>query len=359
MKIKKSQLFNLIVFIAGLIFIFFLIRGIGWGKTQKYLNLMGYSFLWLFPIYLITLIGDTFSWKLLIRHKVSLIRVMLVANAGTAINAVTWGGDGGEFVKGNLIQEDIGVPESVSSLLLWNFIYAITKKNLMFIGPILYLIFGPFESDPKPISILFAWGFIAAGIITSIHLPVFYVLVKIYGVEKVAKVLHRLPLVRRLDLDKVLSFARKIDEAFNAFGKDHKLRLFLSGLLLFISHVSVCVEIWFVLKVMGMNIHPITSVVLFSGASIIQSIISFSPVEMGVTEAGSYALYKILGYNPVFGLMQEVIRRARRLVFNLLGILYIGYRAFSPDSKDKSKNSDHENSTELEESSEIKEENHV
>ncbi|MBU1240123.1 flippase-like domain-containing protein, partial [Myxococcota bacterium] len=255
MKPSKSQLFNIAAFLVGTGIIFYLIVfQIGWEKTQIHITEMGPAFLWLFPIYLITLIGDTFSWRLLIRKPVSLIRVMLVANSGTAINALTPSGDGGEFVKGNLIKQEIGGPESVSSLLLWNFLYAVTKKILAILGPILYLIFGPFSEDPVAVPTKIVWGFLIAGILTSIHLPLLYLLVKYYGVEKSAALFHKLPIIRRIDSEKFLGFARKIEEAFHAFAGAYFTRFLLAGLLLFIAHVSVCLEIWFVLKMLGMDI---------------------------------------------------------------------------------------------------------
>jgi uncharacterized protein (TIRG00374 family) len=337
MKLSKSQLFNIIIFFVGSGIIASIIHRIGWQQTKFHILEMGPAFLWLFPIYLITLLGDTFSWRLLIRKPVSMVRVMLVANSGTAINALTPSGDGGEFVKGNLIKSDIGGPESVSSLLLWNFLYSITKKILLILGPILYLIFGPFETDPSIISTRVAVGFLIAGILTSIHLPIIFFLVKYYGVEKSAAFFHKLPLVRRLDSEKFLSFARKVEDSFEDFSTKYKARFLLSGLLLLISHISVCLEIWYVLKMLGMNISPITSIFLFAGSALLQTIVSFSPIEMGVTEAGSMGLYKIIGFQPILGFMQEFIRRLRRLVFNFLGLLYLGYCAFREEKAYKNK----------------------
>lgn len=339
MKLNKSQLFNFIVFTVGTAIIISLIYRIGLAQTKDHLKTFGWSFLWLFPIYFITMVGDTVSWRLLIRHPVSFFKIVMVANSGTAINALTPSGDGGEFVKGNLIKDDIGGPESVSSLLLWNFIYSVTKKIVLIAGPILYLIFGPFKADPQPIGTRLAWGFLIAGLATSIHLPLFYILIRYYGVEKTANLIHKLPLIRRIDSAKVIDFSKKIDEAFTDFGNEYRGRLFLSGFLLLIAHLSVCFEIWYVLKILGMEIHPITSVFLFAGSALLQTIVSFSPVEMGVTEAGSMGLYRIIGFDPVFGFMQEFIRRLRRLLFNFIGLVYLGYCTFI-GSRNKNENTE-------------------
>ncbi len=332
MKPSKSQLFNIGAFLLGTgIIIYLIIFKIGWDKTREHLVEMGPAFLWLFPIYLITMVGDTFSWRLLIRKPVSLFRVMMVANSGTAINALTPSGDGGEFVKGNLIKQDIGGPESVSSLLLWNFLYAVTKKLLAILGPILYLALGPFTDDPAMVPTKIVWGFLIAGVLTSIHLPILFFLVKYYGVERSAALFHRLPVVRRIDPEKFLGFARKIEEAFHSFSGAYYWRFLLSGLLLLIAHISVCLEIWFVLKMLGMSINPVTSILLFTGAALLQTLVSFSPVEMGVTEAGQMGIFSLIGFHPGIGMLQEFIRRLRRLVFNLLGLIYLGYCAFTPE----------------------------
>ncbi|MBN2722510.1 MAG: flippase-like domain-containing protein [Deltaproteobacteria bacterium] len=328
MKLNKSQIFNLTVFTIGTVIIISLIKRIGWEQTRAQLNIFGWSFLWLFPIYFITMVGDTVSWRLLIRKPVSFFKIVMVANSGTAINALTPSGDGGEFVKGNLIKDDIGGPESVSSLLLWNFVYSVTKKIVLVAGPVLYLIFGPFSMDPRPIGTRLAWGFLIAGIVTSVHLPLLYLLFRFYGVEKSAAFIHKLPILRCLDTDKVMGFAKQIDEAFRAFASEHLFRLFLSGLLLLVAHLSVCFEIWYVLRILGMKIHPVTSIFLFAGSALLQTIVSFSPVEMGVTEAGSMGLYKMMGFDPVYGFLQEFIRRLRRLFFNVIGLVYLGWCTF-------------------------------
>ena len=329
-KLKKSQLFNLIVFVVGTAVIISLIRNIGWSTTKEHLSQTGWSFFWLFPIYLVTMLGDTVSWRLLIRRPVSMIRVMLIANSGTAINALTPSGDGGEFVKGNLIGPEIGASEAVSSLLLWNFLYAVTKKIVTVAGPLLYLLLGPFANDPRPIETVVVLWFLGLGLLTAVYLPLAYFLITRIGVERIAKRLHRLWLVRRLDLSKVESFSRKLDETFHDFGRNFRWRLVAAALLLLLVHISVCFEIWFVMGLLGQEVSWATSVFLFTGSSLLQTVVSLSPVEMGVTEAGSMGLYQWIGFNPVFGFMQEFIRRLRRLVFNILGLAYLGWCAFYP-----------------------------
>ncbi|MDA3863086.1 MAG: lysylphosphatidylglycerol synthase transmembrane domain-containing protein [Deltaproteobacteria bacterium] len=332
-KFNKSQLFNIFVFIVGAIIITWLIYDIGVAKTKEYLDEMGLAFIWLFLIYILTLLCDTFSWKLLIRKPVSIMKIIFIANAGTAINALTPSGDGGEFIKGNLIKNQIGGTESVSSLLLWNYLYAVTKRVLLLSGPVFYLLFGPFTVDPVSIPNRLVWLFLGVGILTSIHLPLFFLIAKYAGMVKTAGFFHKFPLIRRIDKKAMLEFARKIDLAFDSFRKENKTKFFYSALLLLGTHATVCLEIWLVLKVLGTDISLVMSVFLFGGNTILKSLISLSPVEMGVTEAGTMGLFKILGFNPVLGFMQEFIRRLRLLVFNFIGLFYLGYKAFFPDSK--------------------------
>lgn len=329
-RLRKSQIFNIVAFLIGTAVIVHLIRSIGYDTTREHLERTGWDFLWLFPIYLVTMLGDTVSWRLLIRRPVSMIRVMLAANSGTAINALTPSGDGGEFVKGSLIGSEIGTHEAVSSLLLWNFLYAVTKKIVTVAGPLLALLFGPFEADPKPLATSVVLWFLGLGILTAAYLPVVYWLVMRVGVERIARKVHRVPFLRKLDLSRVEHFSRQLDETFRDFGRRHKARLWGAGLLLLIVHVSVCFEIWFVLRLLGVQVSWATSVFLFTGSSLLQTVVSFSPVEMGVTEAGSMGLYQWIGYDPVYGFMQEFIRRLRRLVFNVIGLAYLGYRAVRP-----------------------------
>jgi len=329
-RIKKSQIFNLVVFLVGTIVIIGLVRNIGWDTTKEHLSRTGWDFFWLFPIYLVTMLGDTVSWRLLIRRPVSMIRVMLVANSGTAINALTPSGDGGEFVKGNLIGPIIGAHEAVSSLLLWNFLYAVTKKFVTVAGPLLYLFFGPFSTDPRPIGTSVVLWFLGLGLLTALYLPLVWWLVTRIGVKRIARWLHRLPLVRRLNLSKVEAFSHELDETFQDFGRNYRWRLVGAALLLLLVHVSVCYEIWFVLRLLGVEVSWATSVFLFTGSSLLQTVVSLSPVEMGVTEAGSMGLYQWIGFDPVFGFMQEFLRRLRRLVFNVLGLAYLGWCACFP-----------------------------
>lgn len=329
-KLRKSQIFNIVVFLIGTAVIIHLIRNIGYTTTREHLQRTGWNFLWLFAIYLITMLGDTISWKLLIRKPVSMIRLMLAANSGTAINALTPSGDGGEFVKGNLISSEIGMHEAVSSLLLWNFLYAVTKKIMTIVGPLLVLLFGPFAADPKPLATPVVIWFLVLGVLAASYLPIVYWLVTRIGVERIARKVHRIPFIRTLDLSRVEHFARQLDETFRDFGQKHKWHLWGAAILLLIVHISVCFEIWFVLRLLGVQVSWATSVFLFTGSSLLQTVVSFSPVEMGVTEAGSMGLYQWIGYDPVYGFMQEFIRRLRRLVFNMIGLAYLGYRAVKP-----------------------------
>jgi hypothetical protein len=240
-KLRKSQIFNIVVFLIGTGVIIQLIRSIGYDTTREHLQRTGWDFLWLFPIYLVTMLGDTVSWRLLIRKPVSMIRLMLAANSGTAINALTPSGDGGEFVKGNLIGSEIGAHEAVSSLLLWNFLYAVTKKIITIAGPLLVLRFGPFAAAPKPLSTISRCVVSGAGILAASYLRCVLAVMRI-GVVRIARKVHRIRFLRKLDLSRVDHFSRQLmkHSVISAFGTEPGSG---AAILLLIVHISVCFEI--------------------------------------------------------------------------------------------------------------------
>ncbi len=60
---------------------------------------------------------------------------------------------------------------------------------------------------------------------------------------------------------------------------------------------------------------------------------AFIPMQVGSHEAGAFALFASVGLSPSTGLLLELVRKLRRVVFVLLGVGILGASAFREDRK--------------------------
>ena len=322
----KARYLNLGAFALGVTFLVIMIRQLGYAQVASYLANVGWGFFWLVLIHIFTTFGDVYSLKVAVHHKeFTPFRATMIALSGAAINSLTPFGEAGEALKVNMMGSYVPVRQSVSAVVVWNFLYRITKWIIVFSAPFLILLFEQGQGNFTPWMVA---GIFVASLICFLP-TLLYALVIWKGAARIIiNFLRRLPVLKKKNWEKIMAAAEDTDRQMSAFTRARRRDAFvIMGLLLF-ARLMAILEIWAVMRMIGHPISYIVAMFLFSGGTVVRTLISISPVQIGVVEAGGGALFHLLGLPVDVGFTQMFIRRLRMMLFNMIGLVFLAIKSF-------------------------------
>jgi len=317
--VSKRRILNLIALVVGIVVMTGIVREVGWDKTIAHIESVGIGFLLMVGIGLSSLFLDAWVWRLAFGFQVPLLRLVFASLAGSAVNAFTPLGEGGELVKANLLADVAPGQRVVSSVLMWNLVYRITKHVMIFAGPILLFIF---ESDRFGVGMLAI--FLAACVVATIPTVIYFLALRTGGALWTVRLLRRIPFVRNHVSEDLVGKARETDHLvweFATVRRDTTVRMLALGL---VARLLGILEVYTVLQLLGAGFNFVETIFLVSGVQVVRIVISISPVQIGIAEAGETGLFALLGLPIDIGFAQAFVRLMRQLLFNALGLAYLG-----------------------------------
>jgi len=316
---NKRRILNMIALIAGVAVMSGIISEIGLDKTIAHLESVGIGFLLMIAIGLTGLFLDAWVWRQALDRPVSLLRLAGAALAGSAVNAFTWLGEGGEVVKANLLADVVPGQQAVSSVLMWNLVYRITKHVVIFLGPILLFLFEP---DKFGIGLLAI--FLGACVVATIPTFLYFLALRTGGATWTVHLLRKIPIVRKHVSEDLIKKAHETDHLvweFATIRRGTTLRMLAVGMA---ARLAGIVEVYAVLQMLGAGFNFVETIFLVAGQQIVRIVISISPMQIGFAEAGETGLFALLGLPVDIGFAQAFVRLIRQLLFNAAGLAYLG-----------------------------------
>ncbi len=99
-------------------------------------------------------------------------------------------------------------------------------------------------------------------------------------------------------------------------------RLMLAGLLHFLGRIMGAFEVWLILWVLNIPLGFVDALFIAAMVTVVNTIFFLMPGQWGVTEGAHAVLLQGLGFHPGVGLSIGIIRRLRRMVFVLIGLIF-------------------------------------
>lgn len=94
-------------------------------------------------------------------------------------------------------------------------------------------------------------------------------------------------------------------------------------------------EAYTVLSALGVDHTLAAAVASVANYQVVVWVTSFVPMQAGTAEGGAYVLFQLLGLPPQAGVLLELVRKARRLVFIALAIALLGWHTARQVMKQK------------------------
>ena len=322
---KRFTPFGVISLLLGLALFAYFVKKAGVGEILNGINRLGAGFLLVIAVSAIRHIVRSIAWMLCMEEPVKLrfrdafrARIM-----GDAIgNILPFAGFlVSEPTKPALIRDRVPLMAGFSALAIENIFYTLSVALFIFAGMVTLLLSFHLPKLLRGISI----GTLAV-IAIIVSLGALLILKRLRFISGAANRFQR----RGLDA-KWIEKARILEDRIFGFYQ-RKASMFLPIMLLeFCFHLAGAAEIYVTLLFISPDQPPtfFTAFILESVNRVITVAFKFVPLRLGVDEAGTGRVSKILQYTVATGVTLAIVRKARDVFWSAVGMMLLLHRGLS------------------------------
>ena len=267
-----------------------------------------------FPFVAILML-DTLGWQFAFRDPtVSFRSLLLIRMAGEAINTTTPTASlGGEGVKAWLLRPQVSLQEGLASVIIAKTTITIAQALLLLVG---IVVAWPYLPDTSTLTRVMIWLLV----LEVLAVGGFVVAQVTGGATAVGRLLGRVKLLRAGGLTRHLA---QTDQALRDFYQERPGRLALSILFHFLGWALGAVEVYLVLRCLGVPISLTTALVIEAFGTGVRFASFMVPAHLGALEGGYVMTFAALGLGSPLGLTFGLVRRVRELAWTILGFLVL------------------------------------
>jgi uncharacterized protein (TIRG00374 family) len=273
---------------------------------------------------------DTLGWRYAFaRDRAPFWRLLGARLAGEALNVVTAVGSvGGEAVKAWLVRRDVSYEEIVPSLLVAKTTITIAQALFLLIGIVLAWASLPIDSH------------VLQGMLWLIAVEILAV-GGFFGAQIAGVVARAGRLLRWVGVTHDGAYARRLDEAVRTYYRLEWRRFALSVGLHLAGWLLGAVEALIIFWALGVGTSIVAATVVEALGSGVRFATFIVPASLGAFEGANAAAFAALGYGAGAGLAFSLVRRARQVLWVLIGLVVLlamrwnAGRARTPDVVDR------------------------
>ena len=284
---------------AGLFIFFWTLRSFGFAEIFKLLSRTGPAAILALFFYPFMSLWDVGAWRILFprvpERRVHFFQLFWIRLAGEALNNVTPILDvGGEPLKVHLAVKRFRVPlASVAASVV------VARTSVMISEAV----------------------FLFLGTVFSFHLLTLPALQRL--TLSATLLVICLVFTGFLLLQKKGAF-EKLNPEISRFYSSHGHRFWQAVALNGMGWVSGGVETWFFAHLLGLDLSLFASIVLESFLQLVRTGSFFIPMSLGAQEGGLAFFTQAMGYDPVSGLALSLLKRARQILWTVIGFAVWG-----------------------------------
>ncbi len=293
------------------------VRKVGLLAIAKYFRLIGWWWIAVFLLEVVITSLDAVAIRAFMSpERVGIRHALLSQLAGRSVNAVTPSGNVGEAVKVSVLTEHVSTPRAVSTILLYNIVsFSVELLMVAVAAPFLALLL------PMPGSLRAL--FLAAAVICAALSIGLYALVRRGMLSSLARAGVRLNLLSEARFERWQARLGSVDEKLRLVaGARARDRWVGIGAVIASRLTSMTLSL-VILHAIG---EPITVGFVAGytvGGFVVYMAASLVPMGLGISEGGTYGLFKALGENPARGTALVIARRVTLVAYAAIGLVLV------------------------------------
>jgi uncharacterized protein (TIRG00374 family) len=317
MKKRLVLIFKLLALTLGVYLLYKTSQFISWDDLLSLFKKGGLAFILVLFIFPISYAFHNFGLKRLFpkntRKKINIWRLFHARFVGESINRITPFIDmGGEPLKIILIWKKGLAPldESITAVCISRIIYVLTEIIFVFIGFGLLMFFDPSRTLVIGTIIAIAMSFVHLGLLVSAQAG---------GLIKAIPNISKWLGIETKEAQGE-NLWEKADKAMRSFYKNRKKDFAIAVFWQEIGWITVFFEIYFIFKILGVDITLTQAFVMQSTLEVIRTVSFYIPGNIGAQEGGLGYLASQLGFTATDGFAISLIKRFRLLVITGIGL---------------------------------------
>ncbi len=309
-------------FLFGLAAFIVLVSRFGLDQILANMVRAGWSLLYIVGLWFIIYLLNACAWRLVLgdaAKQISFLQLFMVTVSGFVINYVTPViALGGEPYKINSLSGYLGNERAVSAVVLYRMVHLL--------GHMLLLLFGigaAVAALSLPAAVV--WPLLAAGAAIAVLIGLTVVGHRDGIFERLLHIGTRLPFLRRsmARLESYRGTVREMDEALTEVYRHRRGQFYAAVGLEFLSRVCMGIEVYLILRGVGVEVGPVMALFLYVFYSIVINLLFFIPLNLGAREGGLALGLQSLMLAPLLGVYLGVVMRIREFVWIMVGLLFI------------------------------------
>jgi hypothetical protein len=317
--------FGVIALIFGLALFAYFVKKAGVGQILEGISRLGVGFIWIIAISAVRQIARSIAWTLCMEapYRLRFRDAFRARVMGDAIgNILPFAGFiVSEPAKPALIRDRVPLMAGFSALAIENIFYALSVAIFIFSGMMALLLSFTLPKGLRLISII-----TITVIAIVVALGALMIAKRLRFISGGARVLHR----RGLD-EKWIEKGRSLEDRIYGFYQRNSARFLPILLLESCFHLAGAAEIYVTLSFISPAQPPtfLTAFILESVNRVITVAFKFIPLRMGVDEAGTGRVSKVLQFTVTTGVTLAIIRKARDVFWAATGMILLLQRGLS------------------------------
>ncbi|HMF57826.1 MAG TPA: lysylphosphatidylglycerol synthase transmembrane domain-containing protein [Pyrinomonadaceae bacterium] len=326
-KTKKFTPAGIVFAVLGVLLFAYFVKKAGVAEIVDGIKRLGAGFLLVLLISSIRPTVRSITWTLCFEppYTLSFFNAFRAYLIGDAIGTlVPLGIVVSEPAKAALVRERVPFTVGFSALVVENLFYSLSVALFILLGTLALILSFPL---PKPLWILCIGAL--SGVIVLIFVAYFVIRRKLRFASAALEFLYGRGIARPF-LETKRERTRTIEDRIYGFYDRNSSRFLPILLLEFCFHLAGVAEVYVTLFFIS-DLHPtlLSAFILESVNRFINVAFKFIPLRVGIDEAGTGLLAKILQFGTASGVTLAIIRKARIFCWTALGVAFLVRRGLS------------------------------
>jgi hypothetical protein len=321
---SRKRILQLVCVTASVATLLWLLQRIGWSTIGTALSQVGWlSATVLFLLALAEGVFDGIALRVVTGPSLSTWFTIAVNSASSLLNLVLpW--ESGEILKGGLMRQTLGTSEAVSSTVIWNYVFKISRPAFGLAAALMAVVLCP-KTPAATLSLI-----VAGNVIAFAPYLLLRFVIRFGAAEKLVKLARHLPYVRRSP-EHWVDVARTIDRQVLAFWHERPWAYVQCFLLQVLARSTGVLNLYVGFWAMGMPYGLAEATLLHATMNIAEYIISLLPARVGVGESTAFVVFRLYGFDSGMGLVLYTFLRVRNILVHgfITPFAFIGRKATS------------------------------
>lgn len=312
------KLFKILTAIFFSVFLCLFIRAIDIQKVLHSIGLIGFKLVFLLVVTFVAYFLAAVGWKFCLGkqgEKLAVTELFLIRHMGEMVSIVNptsiIGGDAVKF----FLLKDKGIDKTtvLASVVISRALMVITQLLLCLVTAVVLILRDPgfFASFPRIPAVFYVAT--AAFILLTVFLSRNFYVKKLVGKIKIMTKIESYPVSAKI---------REVGDALSMFFRTNKKGLFLASFFFLLHWIFGALEIYFILKFLGIEVSVVQAVLVDMGVIFFKVAGAFVPGQIGVEEFGNKIMLSAAGLpGPEIWITVSLLRRARQLFWIAFGLV--------------------------------------